>query len=969
MNIESSFAPLLDLLLKSAALVLFGTGLLASIRKTSAANRHAVSVAIFAGLLLLPLTKLLPARWSFSIERPAAPVKKMRLPLIVSEPSSDQRESAQPVANVPQLPARTPLVIPWKKVALSVWLGGAALLLVGRAIVAMRLRSMVRGSFPIEDDRLAAKVRSLMTTSDVRAEVRESERCPVPLASGIVRPVVLLPAEAAEWSDAYISSALRHELGHIRRRDCVTRLLADVLCALYWVNPLVWFAARQMRLAQEQACDDLVLNAGAPADEYAEQLVEVVRSLQDDRFTARHALAMAQPSTLETRVRAIVDESRDRSARSVRGAFAGITFLAASLALCTAAQLRGADEKKAAPAADVNAPLRKQIEIAAKFIEITGEDEALPDSLKLLRNKDIPAASVIGMLTAEQAADAMKALNKVKGADLLSSPRITTRSGQQAVIEIVREFRYPTEWDRDAKSGSWKPVKFETKNIGVSFSVEAVDADGVIDLQMTPEVVEFNGWRDLDGDAKVLIGKPDTMKPLGKRLTDAPSLKSVPGGHRAQPVFNTRKMSATVTVRPQHAVGLGIVDSGDSDKAREGGKEARRVLVVLVTAGIVKPEKVVPVQPKADETGKIEVQSDEITVDKKTGTVRASGNVKIETAQAVISAAAADITPKKTGAAAAAAKIIFPKIDFRDATLREVVEFLVVKSKALDPAGKGVNVVLGDEGKASDTKITLTLSNIPLSEALRYVASLAGLGLREDEFAIFIGRPQEAVAKPVAGVSGGGGKADTRWIFPKLDFRDATLREAVEFLIVKSKTLDASGTGANILIRNAEKSGAAKITLSVADVPLSEVLRYVAALANCEVTREEFAFIIGPKQAGKIPVPNEDQGKGAPAAARNAQTKGAAMTRAGTIIFPKIDLRDATLSETVEFLRAKSKVLDEDKQGVNLILKRAPAGDDPKITLSLSNIPLSEALRYVAGLAGYELVADEHAITIRPVAK
>jgi general secretion pathway protein D len=41
----------------------------------------------------------------------------------------------------------------------------------------------------------------------------------------------------------------------------------------------------------------------------------------------------------------------------------------------------------------------------------------------------------------------IRALNQKKGVDLLSAPKVTTKSGQRAVIEIIREFRYPTEFD------------------------------------------------------------------------------------------------------------------------------------------------------------------------------------------------------------------------------------------------------------------------------------------------------------------------------------------------------------------------------------------------------------------------------------------------------------------------------------------------------------------------------------------
>jgi hypothetical protein len=175
-----------------------------------------------------------------------------------------------------------------------------------------------------------------------------------------------------------------------------------------------------------------------------------------------------------------------------------------------------------------------------------------------------------------------------------------------------------------------------------------------------------------------------------------------------------------------------------------------RRLFVLVTARILKPDEVpaekpadVPENPAgkagaATEPKPLEIVPDKMTLDKKTGALSASGNVKIETAQATITAASVEIMPKKAGAAAAAEKIIFPKVDFRDATLREIVAFLVAKSQALDPAGKGVDVVLGKLGKASDARITLDLNNVPLSEALRYVAALANCEMHADEHAITI---------------------------------------------------------------------------------------------------------------------------------------------------------------------------------------------------------------------------------------
>ena len=54
--------------------------------------------------------------------------------------------------------------------------------------------------------------------------------------------------------------------------------------------------------------------------------------------------------------------------------------------------------------------------------------------------------ALAGVFTDPQFQVVVRALNQKKGVDLLSAPKVTTKSGQRAVIEIVREFRYPTQF-------------------------------------------------------------------------------------------------------------------------------------------------------------------------------------------------------------------------------------------------------------------------------------------------------------------------------------------------------------------------------------------------------------------------------------------------------------------------------------------------------------------------------------------
>ena len=141
----------------------------------------------------------------------------------------------------------------------------------------------------------------------------------MPMAWGIVRPSVLMPADADAWPSERLRIVLLHELAHVKRRDCLTHMLAQISCALYWFNPLAWMAARHLRTERERACDDLVLAAGTRGPDYADQLLEIARAMRSGRFPALFggaSLAMAQRSQLEGRLMAILDPTVPRSAVS-----------------------------------------------------------------------------------------------------------------------------------------------------------------------------------------------------------------------------------------------------------------------------------------------------------------------------------------------------------------------------------------------------------------------------------------------------------------------------------------------------------------------------------------------------------------------------------------------------------------------------------------------------------------------------
>jgi beta-lactamase regulating signal transducer with metallopeptidase domain/HEAT repeat protein len=144
-----------------------------------------------------------------------------------------------------------------------------------------------------------------------------SEDAKMPFACGLLTPTIVLPAECDGWTLDRRRAVLLHELAHVRRRDLIGHTVGRFACALYWFHPLVWTAAKRLRAESERACDDLALNCGARASDYAEHLLDIVTGVRH-HATPAVALAMARRKEFEGRMLAILDPELRRGAPSRR---------------------------------------------------------------------------------------------------------------------------------------------------------------------------------------------------------------------------------------------------------------------------------------------------------------------------------------------------------------------------------------------------------------------------------------------------------------------------------------------------------------------------------------------------------------------------------------------------------------------------------------------------------------------------
>ena len=129
---------------------------------------------------------------------------------------------------------------------------------------------------------------------------------------------------------------LGHELAHVARRDWIVQVMAELVRAWHWFNPIAWAVCRRLRQESEHASDDIVLAGGVDGVAYAEHLVTIARELRATRQWLP-ALSMAQPSGFERRIRMLITPVNRRPVSRPTALAVAVAALAITLPLAAAA--------------------------------------------------------------------------------------------------------------------------------------------------------------------------------------------------------------------------------------------------------------------------------------------------------------------------------------------------------------------------------------------------------------------------------------------------------------------------------------------------------------------------------------------------------------------------------------------------------------------------------------------------------
>lgn len=209
----------------------------------------------------------------------------------------------------------SPVLISFPSAVLLVLTVGIAVRFVWLALGYWRLRRYRRDAWPVDTE-----IAALNEKLGVEAEMQISSDLSTPVTFGFWRPTILLPACWPDLDPASRTAIAYHELLHVRRNDWVFHLGEEILRALVWFHPAIWWLTAEVRLAREQVVDGLVIEFTGSRKPYAEVLLTfagVDSAITAPAFTHRRHLAR--------RIRLVLEEVTMSKSRLLVS-FAGITL-------------------------------------------------------------------------------------------------------------------------------------------------------------------------------------------------------------------------------------------------------------------------------------------------------------------------------------------------------------------------------------------------------------------------------------------------------------------------------------------------------------------------------------------------------------------------------------------------------------------------------------------------------------------
>ena len=182
----------------------------------------------------------------------------------------------------------TPTII--RCILLCVWIAGMFVMFVLALKSSLQLRSLKQSALPLQNAtiyKLYKQCLSEMKLTRTNIPIYSTAFLKTPIITGIFKPGIYMPIHLiSDHQETDVRYILLHELQHYKHKDSLANYLMILTAILYWFNPIIWYALKEMRNDREIACDTSVLKMLDECDyeKYGNTLINFAEKISSSPF-------------------------------------------------------------------------------------------------------------------------------------------------------------------------------------------------------------------------------------------------------------------------------------------------------------------------------------------------------------------------------------------------------------------------------------------------------------------------------------------------------------------------------------------------------------------------------------------------------------------------------------------------------------------------------------------------------------
>ena len=235
-------------------------------------------------------------------------------------------------------------------ILLGIWIVGMLAMMILIIKSSLRLRTIKRAALSLQNPEVRRLYNKCLN------EMKIARNIPVystaflksPIIVGLLKPCIYLPIHLiSDYHESDMRYMLLHELQHYRHKDALANYLMNFVGVLYWFNPFVWFALREMRNDREIACDTSVLKMLEADDyeDYGNTLINFIEKVSSSPFPFASSLS-GNMKQMKRRIINIASYEKPTFYKKLKGLTAFILIAVLILGLTPFISTYAADESR-----------------------------------------------------------------------------------------------------------------------------------------------------------------------------------------------------------------------------------------------------------------------------------------------------------------------------------------------------------------------------------------------------------------------------------------------------------------------------------------------------------------------------------------------------------------------------------------------------------------------------------------------